>query len=211
MSSRDTRSPETTLRVVRIAFSTGMAPIAADKASLVVGRTAAVSLLRGTLLSTTELTSRRGPVHGQAVVGVATDAGQLPAGGVAVGDTVDVILTGSPSTLTGGASDGSVAAGSPRPQVNWRSAVFWPRTSLSPELPALRPRVPTRLSFRCWFLLRWLRWLPRLRGGAGGPRVGGIQLMSLVAVCSGKGPPGVSTLTCVAGAVWPPQRRIVVR
>ena len=41
------------LAVVRIAFSTGIAPIAADKASLVVGRTAAVSLLRGTLLSTT--------------------------------------------------------------------------------------------------------------------------------------------------------------
>jgi len=100
------------LAVVRIAFSSGIVPIAADKASLVVGRTAAVSLLHGTLLSTTELTSRRGPVRGRAVVGVATKAGQLPAGGVAVGDTVDVILTGSPSTLTGGTSDGSVAASS---------------------------------------------------------------------------------------------------
>jgi len=34
--------------------------------------------------------------------------------------------------------------------------------------------------------------------------------VSLVALCSGKGSPGVSTLTCVAGAVWPSQRRVVV-
>jgi len=101
------------LAVVRIAFSAGIAPITADQASQVVGRTAAVSLLRGTLLSATELASHRGPVRGDAVVGVATKAGQLPAGGVAVGDTVDVILTGSPATLTGGVSDGSVGTSSP--------------------------------------------------------------------------------------------------
>jgi hypothetical protein len=51
-------------------------------------------------------------VRGKDVVGVATKAGQLPAGGVAVGDTVDVILTGSPATLTGGADDGTVDTGS---------------------------------------------------------------------------------------------------
>jgi hypothetical protein len=100
------------LAVVKIAFSTGIVPIAANHASLVVGRTAAVPLLHGTLLSSAELTSRRGPVRGQAVVGVATKAGQLPAGGVAVGDTVDVILTGSPSTLTGGSTGGSATTNS---------------------------------------------------------------------------------------------------
>ncbi len=34
--------------------------------------------------------------------------------------------------------------------------------------------------------------------------------MTLVALCSGKGSPGVSTLACVIGAVWPPERRIIV-
>ena len=34
--------------------------------------------------------------------------------------------------------------------------------------------------------------------------------MTLVAFCSGKGSPGVSTLACVAGAVWPSNRRIVI-
>lgn len=34
--------------------------------------------------------------------------------------------------------------------------------------------------------------------------------MTLVALCSGKGSPGVSTLACVGGAVWPPERQIVV-
>lgn len=34
--------------------------------------------------------------------------------------------------------------------------------------------------------------------------------MSLVALCSGKGSPGVSTLACVTGAVWPSDRRIVI-
>jgi MinD-like ATPase involved in chromosome partitioning or flagellar assembly len=34
--------------------------------------------------------------------------------------------------------------------------------------------------------------------------------VTVVAFCSGKGSPGVSTLSCVAGAVWPHSRRIVV-
>lgn len=34
--------------------------------------------------------------------------------------------------------------------------------------------------------------------------------MTLVALCSGKGSPGVSALACVAGAVWPAGRRIMI-
>ncbi len=34
--------------------------------------------------------------------------------------------------------------------------------------------------------------------------------MTLIAFCSGKGSPGVSTLACVAGAVWPSNRPIVL-
>jgi hypothetical protein len=100
------------LAVVKISFSPGLTPIPVGELHNVIGRAAAVSLVRGTLLSSTELTALRGPPRGQAVVGVATKTGQLPAGGVTVGDTVDVILTGSPATLTGGAPDGSTTASS---------------------------------------------------------------------------------------------------
>jgi hypothetical protein len=100
------------LAVVRIAFSGGIDPITAVDVNQVVGRKAAVSLRGGTLLSASELVSHLGPGQGKAVVGVATKTGQLPAGGVAVGDTVDVILTGSPATLTGGAPNAPAAASS---------------------------------------------------------------------------------------------------
>ncbi len=65
--------------------------------------------MAGSLLSSNELTVHGGPAQGKAIVGIATKAGQVPADGVAVGDTVDVILTGSLTTLTGGSSDGSIA------------------------------------------------------------------------------------------------------
>jgi hypothetical protein len=101
------------LTVVKIAYSKSLAPVPASEVDRVVGRKAFVPLLSGTLLTANELGRHRGPSQGLAVVGVATKAGQLPAGGVAVGDSVDVILTGSPATLTGGATDGSSPTNSP--------------------------------------------------------------------------------------------------
>jgi SAF domain len=92
------------LAVVGISLSGALTPVTADDVGLVVGRTAAVSLVRGTLLSRSELNVQKGLAKGKAIVGVATKAGQLPAGGVAIGDTVNVILTGSPATLEGGVS-----------------------------------------------------------------------------------------------------------
>jgi hypothetical protein len=94
------------LVVVSISLSGSLAPVSAADLGLVVGRTAIVSLFRGTLLSRSELNAQRGLAKGRAIVGVATKAGQLPAGGVANGDTVNVILTGSPATLEGGVSVG---------------------------------------------------------------------------------------------------------
>jgi hypothetical protein len=94
------------LAVVRISLSAGLSPVPASDLSRVVGRTAAVSLFPGTLLSLKELAVHNGLVTGQAVVGVATKAGQLPAGGVADGDTVDVVLTGSLGAFDSGASAG---------------------------------------------------------------------------------------------------------
>jgi len=96
------------LSVVRISSSPGLYPVPVDDARNVVGRTTAVPLLRGTLFSLGDLTRTGRVARGEAIVGVALKSGQLPAQGVADGDTVDVILTGSPTTLTGGASDGTL-------------------------------------------------------------------------------------------------------
>ncbi len=94
------------LTVVRISRAAGLSPVPASDVSHVVGKRAAVSLVPGTLLSFADLTLRGSLTRDKAVVGIATKAGQLPAGGVAVGDSVEVVLTGSPATLAGGASGG---------------------------------------------------------------------------------------------------------
>jgi len=99
------------LDIVRVSASQGLSPIPADDISRVVGRIAAIPLIRGTLISPTELTTHVGLVKGKAVVGIATKAGQLPAAGVQQGDTVDVILTESPAALEGGASQGITPSG----------------------------------------------------------------------------------------------------
>jgi len=95
------------LGVVRISMSPGLSSVPAGEISRVVDRMAAVSLVRGTLITLTELTTHAVSFSGDATVGVATKAGQLPAAGVEEGDTVDVILTGSPATLAGGSAVGS--------------------------------------------------------------------------------------------------------
>jgi len=99
------------LTVVKISFSAELSPIPAEDAGGIIGRKAAVPLLRGTLLRISELTVCGVPAPGEAIVGVATKVGQLPAGGVADGDTVDVLLTGSPSTLTGDPSENAAPTG----------------------------------------------------------------------------------------------------
>ncbi len=133
------------LAVVRLSFSADLSPVSADDANRVIGRTAAVSLLRGTLISLTELAGHGGLPHGQAVVGIATNVGQLPAGGVTDGDTVDVILTGSPATLTGGATDGpasSTSATGPELEIG---GVLAPNATVTGVAP--RPR---RARIRPW-------------------------------------------------------------
>lgn len=100
------------LTVVNLSLSPGLTPILLGDLDEVIGRSAGVPLVRGTLLTASELTEHHGPARGKAIVGVATKPGQLPAGGVEVGDSVDVILTGSAATLTGGVSDGSTATSS---------------------------------------------------------------------------------------------------
>jgi SAF domain len=98
------------LVVVNVSLSPGLSTVLAHDLAQVLGRRAAVPLLPGTLLSRSALAVHGISTSGQEVVGVATKAGQLPAGGVAEGDRVDVILTGSPATLAAGTSNGVAPA-----------------------------------------------------------------------------------------------------
>ena len=104
------------LAVARVALSRSLAPIRADDVSSVVGRTATVDLLPGTLLTRAELAHGWSPPPGTALVGVTAKAGQLPAGGLSRGETVDVVLTsptGTPDVAATAPLSGS--AGSPEP------------------------------------------------------------------------------------------------
>lgn len=109
------------LRVVRV--STGdLATVSADDRSSVVGHVAAVSLAPGSLVVRSELGSSSSLRAGQAVVGAALKAGQLP-GVLRPGDRVLVIdttaaTTGSSSTAPATARssvEGVVAAVSEAP------------------------------------------------------------------------------------------------
>ncbi len=97
------------LKAVRISAGTTIATVPAAAASAVVGRRAAEALEPDTLLGTNELMTRFSPPSGESIVGVAAKDGQLPASGVAPGETVDVILTGQAGQQD--ASIGSAATG----------------------------------------------------------------------------------------------------
>lgn len=74
----------------------------------VVGRTATIELQPNTLLQQSMLATTGGVGPGQALVGVSVPAGQLPADGVASGDTVEVITLPAKDAGpgTGGGSSG---------------------------------------------------------------------------------------------------------
>ena len=80
------------LGTARVSVS-GVATVAADQRSQIVGKIAAVDLLPGSLLNDAMLTDQAIPAPGQALVGVSLSPGHLPAGGVAPGDPVQVIRT----------------------------------------------------------------------------------------------------------------------
>jgi hypothetical protein len=105
------------LTVVRISVSSGLSVVPSSAAANVIGRRVSLPLAPGTLLATTELSAGSSPPPGQAIVGVALKPGQFPAEGVAPGDVVDIVMTGSPDssdtaapvTYGGQASSGPVS------------------------------------------------------------------------------------------------------
>lgn len=84
------------LAVVHISTNSGISTVPVAEDAEVIGRRAAEPLEPGTLLTQSELVTSFSPPAGESIVGVAVKEGQLPASGVAPGETVDVILTGTP-------------------------------------------------------------------------------------------------------------------
>jgi hypothetical protein len=86
------------LEAVRAALAPGIRAIPSTDASQVIGRRASVGLEPGSLLVAADITSAVAPPAGEALVGLALKAGQLPASGVSAGELVDIVLTGAPGT-----------------------------------------------------------------------------------------------------------------
>lgn len=86
------------LEAVRIAGGSKLDLVPTADAGEIVGRHAAVALVPGVLVTLGELTSRATLPLGQSLVGVAAKASQLPAEGVAPGQSVEVVLTGTPGS-----------------------------------------------------------------------------------------------------------------
>ncbi|MGY4898622.1 SAF domain-containing protein [Micromonospora aurantiaca (nom. illeg.)] len=92
------------VRVVRVANPSGLALVGADRRDEVVGRTAAVPLVAGSLVVSSQVGPPAWPPAGQAVIAVAVNAGRAPAG-LAAGARVVVLVA-----ATGGADQ---AGGTP--------------------------------------------------------------------------------------------------
>lgn len=102
------------LRIVRVSTSEGVAPVPASASSTVVGKTAAVPLVKGTLVVREQVGPPSALQPGQAIVGVALKAGQAPAS-LPPGTRVQVVDTVRPTS-----------GDAPRPIVVTASAVVAP-------------------------------------------------------------------------------------
>lgn len=110
---------------VKVAPAAGITPVPVSRAGSVVGKTAAVGLVKGTLLAESQLGSPSTLQAGQAVVGLALKPGQAPAT-LRPGTRVEVIDTVKPTN----------AGDQPRPVVLTASAVVSAPDGDAPAKPA---------------------------------------------------------------------------
>jgi len=94
-----------------VSISGGVTPISVSSAPELSGRRAAVTIPAGSLLTSGDVTAAQPIVTGDAVVGLALKAGQLPSSGVVPGDQVMIVETASPGApLTAVPSSGGSSA-----------------------------------------------------------------------------------------------------
>jgi hypothetical protein len=84
------------LAIVYLNGSAGLSPVPADQASRVVGKQAAVTLVPGTLLTSTQLADKVFPGPGQQLVSISLKATVLPAHPLHPGDSVQLVQTPDP-------------------------------------------------------------------------------------------------------------------
>ncbi|HET7489163.1 MAG TPA: SAF domain-containing protein [Acidimicrobiales bacterium] len=84
------------LTVVKIAADRTLRPVPATELGRVVGRTAAVALVPGTLVTKAQLDDRLGPAPGESVVGVVLKGARTPPASLRAGQRVDVVQTTTP-------------------------------------------------------------------------------------------------------------------
>jgi hypothetical protein len=94
-----------------VSVSNGVVPFPTTDAGDLAGKRAAVTIPAGSLLTAGDVTASPQVATGDAVVGVALKAGQLPAAGVEPGDQVMIIETGSPGTAVSGLTSTGSSAG----------------------------------------------------------------------------------------------------
>ncbi len=94
----------TDLSTVRISVDPALRPVRATEISSVVGHSAAVQLVPGSLVTQGAVADSSRLQKGKVVVGLALKPGQLPAGTLRVGDQVLLISTGASSKSANGDS-----------------------------------------------------------------------------------------------------------
>ncbi len=93
--------------VVRVAAEAGVATVPASQLSSVVGRTAAVPLVAGSLLAPDELGAAAWPPSGQAVIAVPVKAGHAPSGLGAGTQVLVLVVPAGPAGAGAAPSAGS--------------------------------------------------------------------------------------------------------
>jgi hypothetical protein len=90
------------LATVEISGGAGLSAIAARDEPSVVGKTAAVSLMPGTLMTRSQLALDTSVSKGKVVIGLALKPGQIPTSHLKAGDDVLVLATGAAAQLATG-------------------------------------------------------------------------------------------------------------
>jgi SAF domain-containing protein len=81
------------LAVATINAGTGLATVPRDRASDIIGKRAAISLLPGQLITDSAVADQLVPATGQSMLGVTVDAAHIPSEPLEAGDVVDIVST----------------------------------------------------------------------------------------------------------------------
>jgi hypothetical protein len=115
----------TDLSTVTISGGEGLRAIAARDVKAVVGRTAAVALMPGTLVAPNQLADSTSLAKGKVVVGLSLKPGQVPTPQLKPGDEVLVVATGAAAHVADPGATGAAAPDGPHGVVLVRRATVY--------------------------------------------------------------------------------------